>query len=311
MTDKLVQAQQRVRELAAKVEGLAAAVAKRPTEKKVEALAQARAKLARAEDTVAHLAGRAAIRERKRLTIEKRNEGFMRRIDKLAAAAPAVSKQWAEDRAKEPKRLAKMKAELRKRVNRDITSRPDWMQRPVSLPPPIEQPTDLDVIEPPAPPPREGLIPGTYTFRDPARLRPLLDLPPLPTTWTAEHVGRRLIDAHATLRCMPERDKPKGYGACWPAYRAEAGELAIQAGAGTLLLGRNRVRRVPSGDEVALMDEALTWIGQYLSGANAWARMALIRWADDTDSEPDDADAPIDLLDFIAKALNAEKRVVR
>lgn len=311
MKDKLDQAQQRVRDLATKVEALAAAVTKRPTEKKVEAFAVARAKLAHAEDAAAHLAERAAIREKKRLKIEKRNEGFMRRIDKLAAAAPAVSKQWKEDRAKEPKRIAKQKAELRKRVNRDITSRPDWMQRPVSLPPPIEQPTDLDIVEPPAPPPREGLIPGTYTFRDPSRLRPLLDLPPLPTTWTAEHVGRRLIDAHATLRCMPERDKPKGYGAMWPAYKNEAGELAFQAGAGTLLLGRNRVRRVPSADEVALMDEALTWCGQFLSGANAWARIALIQWADDPDSETDDPDAPLDLLEFIAKALNAEKRVVR
>lgn len=139
----------------------------------------------------------------------------------------------------------------------------------------------------------------------------MLDAPPLPKVWTAQHVGRRLIDAHATLRCMPERGKPKGYGALWPPYRHEAGELAVQAGAGTLLLGRNRIRRVPSGDEIVLMEESLAWIGKYLSGANLWARTALISWADDPNSEPDDPDAPIDLLEFIAKALNAEKRVVR
>lgn len=311
MNDKLAQAQQRAADLAAKVEALAAGLAKRSTANKVEALARARARLARAEEKVAHLVAREKVNAPIKARIAARNVGLMRRLDKLAAVAPVVSKQWKEDRAKEPKRIKKLKAALAKRTSKDYTARPEWAQRPVTLPPPIEQPDDLGVAEPAAPPPREGLIPGTFTLRDPARLSSLLDTPPLPKTWTTEHVGRRLIDAHATLRCMPERDKPKGYGAMWPAYKNEAGELAVQAGAGTLLLGRNRIRRVPSGDEVALMEEALTWIGQFLSGANAWARASLIYWADDPNSEPDDPDAPIDLLDFIAKALNAEKRVVR
>lgn len=307
MTDKLAHVQQQARDLAAKVETLAAGVARRSTPKKVVMLERARARLAVVEQMITREKAKASIKAR----IAARNVGLMRRLDKLAAAAPAVAKQWKDDRAKEPKRLKKLKAAIAKRTSKDYTARPDWMRKPVTLPPPIEQPVDHDV-DVVAPPPREGLIPGTYSVRNPSRLTPLLDVAPLPSAWTAQHVGQRLIDAYATLRCMPERDKPKGYGAMWPAYKNEAGELAIQAGAGTLLLGRNRIRRVPSADEVALMEQAMTWIGKYLSGVTAWARMALISWAEDRDSDPEKMHPAIEgLLQFIADALNRENRMVR
>lgn len=310
MTDRLNDLQHRASQLAAKVEKLAASLARRPSDKKADALTRMQVRMAKANAAVANLRQRQAERARRDVLVA----GMTRRLDALAADAPKIMKKWREDRAKEPKRLKKLKAAIEKRTSKDKTARPDWMRRPVALPPPIEQPQDIDLAIEELPPPREGLIPGTYTYRDPATLAPLLDAEPLPKSWTAYHVGRRLIDAHATLRCMPERGKPKGYGALWPAYKNEAGELAIQAGAGTLFLGRNRVRRVPSGDEVALMEEALTWVGQFLSGSNAWARIALISWAESRhrDEDPfDDPSTPIELLEFIANALNAERRVVR
>jgi hypothetical protein len=120
-----------------------------------------------------------------------------------------------------------------------------------------------------------------------------------------------LIEAHEILQRLPMSIWPKGYGAMWPAYTHDAGELAIQAGAGTLELGRNAVIRTASADEVARMNEALEWVIQFLSDCNPWSLAALNGWASSSDADPDAADVPRDLLEFIAEALNAAKEVVR
>lgn len=247
---------------------------------------------------------------RQRAAIRARNVGLMRRLDALRDHAPALKKQWDEDRRGEEKRLKKLKKKLEARTRKDITARPDWMKRPVALPPPIAQP-DLTVDDGADTPPREGLIPGTYRVLPPERLRlNLLDDEPLPGSWTPRHVGKRLIEAHDVLRRLPMNVRPQGYSALWPEYTHDAGELAIQAGAQTLALGRNAIIKVASSDEVARMNEAMQWIWQYLAGCNAWALGALNAWAADRDATPDDCPV-IDLLEFIADALNAAKEVVR
>jgi hypothetical protein len=246
-----------------------------------------------------------------RATIRARNVALMRTLDALKEAAPAIDQRWKVERKDEEKRLKKLKKQLEKRTRRDITARPDWMKKPLALPPPIEQP-NFSEVEAEIPPPREGLIPGTYRVIDPARFSlGLLNPDPLPTRWNARHVGVRLIEAHDVLRRMPASIWPKGYGAMWPAYSHSAGELAIQAGAGTLQMGRNLIVRTASADEVARMNEALDWIMQFLSGCNYWSLAALNGWASSSEATPDDKDAPTDLLEFIAAALNAAKEVVR
>jgi hypothetical protein len=282
------------------------------------AIAKAEGSLARALKRLPQATAKAAFaegQERKaaavRATIRARNVGLMRRLDALREEAPAIQSKWAADRRGEEKRLNKLKKQLEKRTRRDITSRPDWMKKPLALPPPIEQP-DFSVVDAEIPPPREGLIPGTYRVIDPARFSlGLLNPDPLPTRWTSRHVGTRLIEAHDVLRRMPASIWPKGYGAMWPAYAYDAGELAVQAGAGTLQMGRNLIVRTASADEVARMNEALDWIMQFLSGCNYWSLAALNGWASSIEATPDDKDAPTDLLEFIAKALNAANEVVR
>ena len=236
--------------------------------------------------------------------------GIAKRLDALAAAAPAVSKRWRVERAKEEKRLKKRRAELRKRTTKDLTGKVELLPPSLALPPPVEQPADTGP-EPELAPPREGLIPGTFKVMDPDRLLPLLDAEPLPPCWTGRHVGRRLLDAFCTLRALPERDRPRGYGRAWPEYRPEAGDLALQAGAGRLAADRNRFRRAVSAMEAQLMEEALQWPAEHLPHVHAAERGWLIAWLDWPDADLDHPTAPMEFFEAIARALNAAGRVVR
>jgi hypothetical protein len=248
---------------------------------------------------------------RQRAAIRARNIGLMRRLDALREAAPGLKAKWDAERANEEARLKRLRKKLEARTHKDLMTPQNWTPRP-SLPAPIEQPADLAVDPADPPPPREGLIPGTYRLMDPARLEfHLLDDEPLPSNWTPRHVGRRLIEAHDVLRRLPMNVRPQGYSALWPEYTHEFGELVVQADAYTLALGRNAIIKTASSDEVARMNEAMGWIVQYLAGCNAWALSALNGWASKRDATPDDDDAPDDLLKFIADALNAAKEVVR
>jgi hypothetical protein len=287
--------------------------------------------IARAEGSLRRALSRAAVatekaedaatqereQTRQRAAIRARNVGLMRRLDALREEAPAIKQRWAAERREEEKRLKKLKKRLQDRTRKDLSARPDWMKKPVALPPPIAQP-DLTAEDPAdLSPPREGLIPGTYRLIDPARLDParlsfsLLDDEPLPPAWNARHVGRRLIEAHDVLRRLPMNVRPQGYSALWPEYQHTAGELAIQAGAQTLAIGRNAIIKTASSDEVARMNEALGWPIQFLAHANFWALSALNNWASNRDATPDDPDAPDDMLKFIAEALNAAREPVK
>ena len=231
------------------------------------------------------------------------------RLDRLKAEQPNITEQWNAERAGEARRLKKLKGKIEKRTRKDMTKHA-MFPMPVKLPEVPQQP-DLSEPEADAPPPREGLIPGTYRIVDPDRLGVLLDPDPLPPIWTPRHVGARLIEAMEVLQCSPGRVGPKGYGAMWPAYRHESGELAHQAGAGTLAIGRNVVRRTVGADEAARANEALLWPMQFLNHVNAWALLALNYWASDPEATPEDEDAPRDMLKFIADCLNAAKEPVR
>lgn len=283
-----------------------------PIAKAVGSLARAQKRLpdaiAKAEFAEGQERKAAAVRAQ----IRARNVGLMRRLDALKDGAAEVTAKWNVERREEEKRIKKLKKQLEKRTRRDLTARPDWMKKPLPLPPPIVQPDHIEANEAEPPPPREGLIPGTYRVLDPSRIGlGLLDVDPLPPRWTPRHVGNRLIEAHDVLRRLPASIWPKGYGAMWPEYAHDAGELAIQAGAGTLQMGRNLIVRTASADEVARMNEALDWILQFLSGCNYWSLAALNGWASSTEATPDDKDAPTELLEFIASALNAANEVVR
>jgi hypothetical protein len=245
--------------------------------------------------------------------IKAANVGYMKVLDRIKDGAAEQREQWRRERKEEEKRIRKLSRQLEKRNRKDYTARPDWMQKPVTLPPPIQQP-DLtihhDALSPA--PPREGLIPGTFTVMDPARIGTIVDRPRLPKVWTATYVGARLIEAHKVLLRLPASIWPKGYGAAWPLYKIEAGEAAIQAGAGTLAIGRHSRPRTASADAVARMNEAISWPMQYLSNRPG-AAYDVNSWAADAAFDQMDFDArsaPWVSLQIIADALNAAKEVV-
>ena len=248
-------------------------------------------------------------RER-RARINAANEGLMRRLDALAAAAPTIDARWAQERLQEAKRIKALQKKLARRAAKRAPERPDWMRKPVKLPAPIRQPDltietekgdDTALVE------RPGLLPGTYTVMDPRRLHRLLDRPRTPEVWTAAYVGVRLIEAHRVLMKTPSAIYPKGYGAAWPLYKVEASEAANLPGL------RTSVRVAPSADAVARMHEAIAWPMQFLSNrpgaaadVNWWAQEAA--W---DQLEFDSRSAPWEALQIIATAFNAAKEVVR
>lgn len=276
---------------------------------------RAAAKAERAAERQREAQARAARQQAKRARKDAFDAAMGKALDRIAADAPKVSKRWKEERAREAKRLKKRKQELRKRVYKDQggappPDRPDWLTRPVTLPDPVKQPDPAEIADnvPPVLIDRPELMPGTFRLfeRD-----GLLDRDPLPPRWTARHVAQRLKNAFATLNAMPERDRPRGHSALWPAYRHEAGELASQAGAGVLAIGRNVVRPAVAAAEVALMDEALGWISRFC--ADFWPndRRWLIAWCDDPDSLFDGVYTPVEYFELIARKLNERNEVVR
>ena len=282
-----------------------------PIARAVGALERAKAKLPKAKEK----ADRASMLDRaardKRARIDSANVGLMRRLDALAADARVIDQRWAKERAQEAKREQALKKKIAKRTTRDYTARPDWMRRPVKLPDPVQQP-QASLPESDVPPPRDGLIPGTYSVMDPQRLQRLIDKPALPTVWTATYVGVRLIEAHKVLLRTPGTIWPKGFGAAWPAYKMEAGEAAIQAGAGTLSIGRNGFKVAPSSEAVARMNQAICWPMQFLR-SRPGAAADVNWWAADAAWDQMDFDsrgAPWIELQIIADALNAAKEVV-
>jgi len=263
----------------------------------------------------AEIASMLAREERDRLAhIKAANEGYDRQFEAFKKDTTNIDARWRKEREGEEKRIRTRQKQLLKRTTKDYSDRAEMFRKPVSLPPPVEQP-DLSSHheEMITTPPREGLIPGTFTVMDPARAGRLIDRPRTPKVWTASYVGARLIEAHKILMRLPGSIWPKGYGAAWPVYKVEAGEAAIQAGAGTLAIGRHSRPRTASADAVARMTESISWPMQFLANRKG-AAADVNYWAADAAWDQMDFDsrnAPWVELQIIADALNAAKEVVR
>lgn len=226
------------------------------------------------------------------------------------------SPEWKAQIDDEARRIERHRKRLRDRTTRDR----DWKPDPPPAfaffdPPPIVQRSDADIDPASIIPPRPGLLPGDFLLIDPRRLNAALaDMASMPPAkWSEAHVGSRLIEAHAVLRRIPEKILPAKFGAAWPAYRHEGGELAVQAGAGTLEIGRNRVMIGATSEEIARMNEAFGWLLTILKGEDRWTLARLNGWAEDSDFF-DDAKVPIAVrscLRKIACVLNKTGVVVR
>lgn len=284
-------------------------------------IAKAEAQLTRALKRLPRAKERAtdiAISQRKANTKKARlraaTAAIERRLDALKETAAAVDQRWRKERRDEPRIIKKMTKKIAERATtaRGRSSQAEWRQRPVALPPPIEQPepegmavmATLSTL-----PDRPDLIPGTYTVMDPARLMPLLDDDPLPPRWTWRHVGSRMLRAFDTLRALPEKDKPKHFASMWPSYRIDAGDLAGQVVQGTHSTGI--CRRSVSAIDVELMEEAIDWPLQFLSNVPEFEKKWLLFWLNDPSSELDSETTPKEYFEAIATALNAAHEVVR
>jgi hypothetical protein len=109
---------------------------------------------------------------------------------------------------------------------------------------------------------------------------PLDGVPPpeyIPPNWDGVHVGKRLIEAFATLARVRVARGPREYGTCWPLYEYDRGDLNAQAQAEpeaqlAMRAARNRTRLLPSALEIAQMEATIGWPAHYL-----WQRPIIMR----------------------------------
>lgn len=94
-----------------------------------------------------------------------------------------------------------------------------------------------------------------------------LDAPDVvPAVWTAEHVGRRLVEAMRTLDRLPRPKGPRAPGNHWPQHRLEWADQLAQSELPEAERRERAAARLselalrPSGAEIDRMDRALDWL---------------------------------------------------
>ncbi|MGO4738628.1 hypothetical protein AB4099_18920 [Bosea sp. 2KB_26] len=101
----------------------------------------------------------------------------------------------------------------------------------------------------------------------------------IPTEWTPEHVGARLIEAFEILSRSGGRVGPGRFGNGWPAMVQEYADLVDQQARELAQRERQQAMAArPSSDEVSRMNEALRWPMDHLDGMPL-ASDALMLWA--------------------------------
>lgn len=100
----------------------------------------------------------------------------------------------------------------------------------------------------------------------------------IPSEWTPEHVGVRLIEAYEVMSRSGGRIGPSRYGNGWPAMVHEFADM-VDAQARQLAEKEAQQLRSsrPTSDEISRMNEALAWPMSYLDG-KALAADSLMLW---------------------------------
>jgi hypothetical protein len=94
----------------------------------------------------------------------------------------------------------------------------------------------------------------------------LLDEDHPPPEWCGDWVSRRWVDGLKTLRLIPLRGAPRGFGNAWPAYAYEWEDLIAQQEQGELEATQpeqNRVRLQPSYRQVTMCEAVIP--GRFIS----------------------------------------------
>lgn len=101
----------------------------------------------------------------------------------------------------------------------------------------------------------------------------------IPTAWTPEHVGARLIEAFEVLSRSGARVGPGRYVNGWPAMVHEFADMVDAQARALAEKERQQARAArPTADELSRMSEALAWPMAYLDGKPLQSD-ALMLWA--------------------------------
>jgi hypothetical protein len=90
----------------------------------------------------------------------------------------------------------------------------------------------------------------------------LLDEDHPPPKWCGDWVSRRWVEGLKTLRLIPFKGAPPGFGKAWPAYAYEWQDLIAQQQQGELQATQheqNRVRLQPSYRQVTMCEAVISW----------------------------------------------------
>lgn len=237
-------------------------------------------------------------RARLKLRLEKRRS-LIDLSERLMAEAPEVQARWRQERIAEDANVKKRVRSLKKRLTEEKPKEESWRRQWRRLPAPPPQPTAAEIASVVLDAPR------------PVKFGQLIVLPYMPPReWKPGHVLRRFSEAHTVLRRLPMSGlRPQSFTTIWPGYRNEGVELAYQASTGSLSVGRNRVIRGASSDEMALVDEAIEWPCRYLRDQPSLAR-EINEWA----SEPwhrEEMPQPLYAAGIIAAGLIRDRVPIR
>jgi len=90
----------------------------------------------------------------------------------------------------------------------------------------------------------------------------------VPEQWDGPQVGKRLIEALRILRRMPMPPGPRQYGNGWPSYQHSwedvLAQYADEAERAVVERAQNRVKLLPTAEEIARTEMAVAWPARYL-----------------------------------------------
>jgi len=90
----------------------------------------------------------------------------------------------------------------------------------------------------------------------------------VPSDWDGPQVGKRLIEALRILRRMRMTPGPREFGNGWPGYvhdwEDQLAQYADEAERAVVERAQNRVRLLPTAEEIARTEAAIGWPAHYL-----------------------------------------------
>lgn len=96
----------------------------------------------------------------------------------------------------------------------------------------------------------------------------------IPEQWFGFHVGLRMMEAFKTLSCLPSGHRGRTASGYWPETFVEWEDMLAREQSDAQLKeeqarAQNRVRLVPTAQDITRMEIVISWAGKYLEPAMA------------------------------------------